>query len=104
MTHLLVNNAAHDGPDPEVVKVPSRVAVCPECGGGLFLQVNEWETDTGAPTDGGIDLDCERAPDFDDPDYDDKCHRNWQGEWQPVYDRVTAWARRHVRVVKGDGT
>jgi predicted nucleic acid-binding Zn-ribbon protein len=86
----------------DVVMVPPAVAVCPECGGRLYLDVVEWESDSGRPTDGGVHVDCEREPDPDDdsPEAEDAEHRSWQSDWMPVMDRVTAWARRHVRVRK----
>jgi hypothetical protein len=95
-TGLIVNGKREDG----VVWVPESVAVCPECRGRLALNVDEWESETGRPTEGGVTIDCEREPDLDDhsPEAKDAEHRWWQGEWMPVVDRVTAWAQRNVRV------
>lgn len=69
--------------NPEIV--PKQIAVCPECGGRLWWQVTS--------TDGlrDLNLDCENEPGIDDPGPWEKEHRNWQGEWQPVFDRVRRW-------------
>jgi len=64
-------------------RVPKEIAVCPECGGGLWWQV---ETTDGVRD---LSLDCENEPDIDENE--DMYHRWWQGEWQPVIDRVKRW-------------
>lgn len=82
----------------EPIAVPEEVAVCPECKAGLSLELTEWESDTGLPTQYGFELACdaiggwERAP-------DDKwdTHRWWQSDWQPIHDTVRDWVRRRVR-------
>jgi|KBSSwiStaDraftv2_1062776.scaffolds.fasta_scaffold383256_5 hypothetical protein len=61
--------------------VPKDVAVCPECEGTLIWQVT---------TEDGLEdliLDCEN----EDEDIPDTEHRNWQSDWQPIYDRVKKW-------------
>lgn len=88
------------------LKLPSRFE-CPECGGRLLLEVDEWSTSTGIPTPGGIRVMCEaeeeelaRSTRRDaDPDWQ---HRNWQSDWQPVHDQVERWAATRVRVVPGE--
>jgi hypothetical protein len=82
----------------EFLEVPAKVAVCPECGGKLRFEVTAWETENRKPIDDGIEIDCENEPDADDPDYHDKAHRWWQGEWQDTVNQVRAYARRNVRV------
>ena len=98
MTALLVDNAPHGGPCPELVPVPREIATCPECGGQLHLQASVWETDSGSLIRGEIEVDCANDNEPDDEGYEDRGHRWWQGEWQPVIDRVTRWAFAHVRV------
>ncbi len=100
MSELLVNGRTHDGPCPELVWVPNQVAVCPECRGRLLVQCDGWEDATGKPIETCISVDCENEPDPDDPDWEDKRHRGYQSDWQPVIDRVRAWALRRVRVVR----
>ncbi len=82
-----------------VMRIPRVVAKCPECGGHLYVQGTEWESDSRKPTEFGVEVECENEPDLDDPDFWEKCHRHWQGEWMPVLDHVTRWARRFIRVV-----
>ena len=83
---------------PEIVAVPMRVAVCPECRGRLLVQVNGCEAGTGMlHEDDMIEVDCEREPDPDDPDYADKAHRWWQGEWMPTLDAVRRWAKKNLK-------
>lgn len=98
---ILVNGRPNTGPHPEIIEVPTRVAVCPECGGRLFLQVEAWDSRTGEPADHSIHIDCEHEPDPDDEsiEAEDRMHRWWQGEWLPVINRAAAWAARHVRVL-----
>lgn len=62
-------------------RVPETVAVCPECGGALWWQVT---TDDGLAD---MVVDCER----EDDDNQETWHRWWQGEWQPVIDKIKAW-------------
>lgn len=65
--------------DPQ--RVPKEIAVCPECGGGLWWQftTTDWLRD--------LMIDCE-TEDIDD---EDTAHRGWQSEWQPVIDKVRRW-------------
>lgn len=100
MSRLLLDGAPHDGPCPEIVRVPKRVAVCPECGGELLVQVCAWDTETMRPIrDEGIEVDCVNEPDPDDEDAESQ-HRWWQGEWMATLDKVRLWASRHLRVAR----
>ena len=65
--------------DPK--RVPQEVAVCPECGGGLWWQVT---TSDGLRD---LDVDCE----YEEEMGGDTEHRSWQSEWQPVLDAVRRW-------------
>jgi hypothetical protein len=77
--------------DPLVLRVANRLTVpldvarCPECDGQLWWQV--------ATTDGLNDLmlDCENESDEDASDRLDEEHRWWQGEWEPVINKVKRW-------------
>lgn len=82
----------------ELLKLSRAVATCPECGGQLCVQVTEWESDTGTPTEHGVEVDCMNEPEPESKDYEDGKHRWWQGEWMPVLDKVRAWVRQWVRV------
>lgn len=83
---------------PEIVEVPDRVAKCPECGRGLMVQVNGCEAATGLlHEDDMIEVECVNEPDPDDPEYADKAHRWWQGEWMPTLDRVRKWAKANLK-------
>lgn len=63
-------------------RVPVNIARCPECDGKLTWQV----TSTDGLSD--LTLDCENE---DDGEGMDTGHRWWQGEWQPVINKVKAW-------------
>jgi len=63
--------------------VPREIAVCPECGGTLHADVIGWETATGLPSKGDVNIDCEADPDC--------AHRYWQSDWQPIIDKVEKW-------------
>ena len=73
---------------------------CPECDEHLSMTVQEWETRTGIPTDAGIDLGCQKEDAEAHEDSPWFGHRHLQSDWQPVIDRVTAWAQENVRVLK----
>jgi hypothetical protein len=97
---LFVNGVESVEPAPGAAFVPAGVAKCPECGGRLILQLTAWEAMTGrALKDGeGVEVDCEREPDLDDPDFADKAHRWWQGEWIDTLRRVHRWATESLSV------
>ena len=87
-----------DGSEREVY-YPGRTR-CPECGGPLTVDVNEWETDTGWPTEFGVEIDCRNNNYGDEEGCGDGFdHRWWQSDWQPAVDVVTQWARVHLRRV-----
>lgn len=82
-----------DGP----VYFPNRTR-CPECGGTLLVDVTEWESETGRPTECGVEIDCQHN-NYGDEEEDGFDHRWWQSDWMPVLDALSAWARRHLRKV-----
>lgn len=64
--------------------VPKAIAVCPECGGGLFARSFAHE-ESGQPVGTSIDVDCVRDA--------MKGEHSWrQSDWQPVVDAVRKWA------------
>lgn len=63
--------------------VPEAVVVCPECGSQLGCEAMQWETVTGRPSKGALNVDC-----LGDPECE---HRYWQSDWQPVVDKIESW-------------
>lgn len=76
---------------------------CPECGGRVFVEIDEWSTHDGTPTAGGYRVACEPDTDAElaawnrDEDHIDG-HRYWQSDWQHLVTRVGRWMVRNVRV------
>lgn len=76
---------------------------CPECGGPLTVNVTEWETVTGRPTECGVEVSCvwwemsELEEEAGGPEAIH--HRWWQSDWQPVVDQVGSWGQKHLRRV-----
>lgn len=70
------NSVLHGG----TIAIPKQLLVCPECGGRLDFEVNEWETATGLPVIGGFYLNCENE--------NSVSHRHWQSDWQPAIDKA----------------
>ena len=66
--------------------IPATVAVCPHCGGALSLEVNEWLSETGAPTKEGCYVDCGK-----------ECVLGYSTGLTLV-GRVYAWAKDHCVV------
>lgn len=89
--------------EDKMLRLPRRFE-CPECGGPLIVEVDEWSSRDGTPTAGGYRVMCEQDTDAElaawnrDEDYEDG-HRHWQSDWQGVTDRVGKWMVRNVRVV-----
>ena len=89
--------------------VPNDVAVCPECGSALSVEINEWSTEDGrCDGPGEFNVSCSREDDglekfvageIDEGlYYSDYQERGWQSDWQPVIDRVGRWLEANVRV------
>lgn len=79
---------------PEPTWLDRAVAACPICGGRLQVDVQEIETDTRLPV--SIDLECESAPDFDAPEWDEWFRWHYSTpyiNWLPVTTRVLEWMR-----------
>jgi len=80
---------------------------CPECGGRVCMEVDEWSASTGIPTAGGVRVMCEaeeveldRAMQAgEDPAWE---HRHWQGpDWMDLIRRVEQFCASSVRVHEG---
>lgn len=70
---------------------PDRLR-CPECGGRLIVEIEEWEATTGKPEEALVL--CENESwDGDD------CHRHRWYDWNDVHDAAYRWARSNVRVL-----
>lgn len=57
--------------------VPEHVAKCPECGGTLHAENQEWDSESGAPTLGGLIVYCNSDPFFSK-------HMGQYHDWIPV--------------------
>lgn len=68
--------------------VPAEITVCPECGGLLHVESNEWVEETGIHTVGGLQVDCEHEESLS--------HRYWQSDWQSVIDTIDKWCGAEV--------
>mgnify|MGYP000028099309 CR=1 FL=1 len=77
---------------------------CPECGGRLIVEVDEWSSRDGTPTAGGYRVMCEPDTDAEvtawdrDEDHVDG-HRYFMSDWETIRRRVGKWMVRNVRVV-----
>lgn len=78
------------------MKVPRDVATCPTCSRTLELEVEEWDTDTGIPTETGVHPYCLRLH----PNSEET--RMPYVYWMPIQQRVYRWACEHVRVLWTD--
>lgn len=77
--------------------LPYKAERCPECGGRLYLEFDEWETETGKPTEVGVHVRCrDERPTArrGEPGY----HRFWQSDWQDVITAARRWAQKYVRI------
>ena len=86
-------------------RMPERFA-CPECGGRVAIEVDEWSEATGIPSAGGVRVLCIAEEDEldramqagDDPAW---THRHWQDlGWMGLIRRVERFCASSVRVVE----
>lgn len=74
-------------------EVPKDVAVCPECGGELYVYCHGWHTDTGQPIAADLQINCEVEEWILEDDEDAETgHKWWQSDWQPVRDAIVKWS------------
>lgn len=79
--------------------IPRNVATCPHCTtGNLYLEVDEWETETGVPTEAGVHVSCDgETEQEDDP--------HWAQPYitlLPLEHKVWLWAKDNVRVEESE--
>lgn len=86
-----------------MLRLPQRFQ-CPECGGRLVVEIDEWSDKDRIPTAGGYRVLCEPDTDAElaawdrDEDHEDG-HRYFQSDWEHIQRRVGKWMVRNVRVV-----
>lgn len=94
---------------PKACRLDQRFALssfvqCPECQGRLAVSVTECDAGTGEPTDVDVacldDMDEETAEAMESLGQRGVAHRWSQADWQPVLDRLLAWARRCLLVTE----
>lgn len=75
-----------------ILDVPENIATCPECGAEIYLEITEWETETGVITEGGFEIGC--------PKYNTLIeeHGGNPMAWQPTEAKVYKWLSDSVRV------
>lgn len=77
------------------LNIPESVAVCPKCGAALFIEdIDEWDADTGIPTETGFHFDCSTAPLVDSDGWDEWFNWHWSTpyiDWLPLQDKVYQW-------------
>lgn len=66
--------------------IPSDVAVCPYCGGQLYFDVDEWDAQTGVPTETGVHVSCVNDEDKNTNHYDMP-----YVYWMPLEQRIHRW-------------
>lgn len=85
---------------PGICGVPPEIATCPECGGGLYAEAEEWDAESGTPTKLGLRVSCiaddENCMKWSESTTDNRpfrevSHKCWQSDWQPVIDVVAVW-------------
>lgn len=74
------------------VDVPDEIAVCPECGEPLEVEVDEY-TEEGEITEGGFNISCT----FESQDFDWHSQRR-ATDWMPAEAKVYQWLLNNVRV------
>lgn len=66
--------------------IPTSVVVCPYCGGQLHLEVDEWDYETGVPTEAGVHASCEHETDSGRDHYEKP-----YVYWLPVIGVIHRW-------------
>ncbi|MGJ7611807.1 MULTISPECIES: hypothetical protein [unclassified Variovorax] len=110
------------GLPPLVLRTDLAVALpsfyrCPECGGGIEAQVNDWTPFDGRPTEGGVHVYCRtdaqasllqlaltKVPEVSRyaeylPEVESHFYSAWYG-WDGIIYRAQAWVRANVRVAR----
>lgn len=61
--------------------VPTSIAECPECSKTIVVMSHAFYEETDQPIGSALQIEC----------IDERCHRYWQSDWQPVVDAVRKW-------------
>lgn len=79
--------------------VDYRTESCPYCGElKLYLEFDEWDAETGAPTETGVHVHCENEDENDPHDHCDMPYVNWL----PVQVRAYKWCIEEEIVIADD--
>jgi hypothetical protein len=79
---------------------PPGSLCCPECGGELYVEVQEWDELTGFPTIAGVLVGCLSESRMNAVHRAAEIalwgvgHRFWQSDWQPTINNVVNWVTR----------
>ena len=88
------------------IRIPRKVAVCPICDADLIIEdIDEWETETGKATEGGLHFSCSKEPEFDEDDCEDfgKGHYSMPYvDWLPLAPIVLNWFNKGYRIESGE--
>lgn len=85
----------------EEFPIPARCAQCPECGGELRAEVDEWYEGTREPTEGGLTVWCEYDSPYDSRMWTVVAHDYTGTDWIPIQAKCERWATENVRVSEG---
>lgn len=66
---------------------------CPECGGSLYAEFQQWDSEAGLVDIDACEIGC--VDEDDDPDYElgEDWHQYYQCDWQPVIDDAREWLK-----------
>lgn len=79
-------------------KLPEQFK-CPYCGSrDLWLEVTEWEADTGIPTEAGCMVSCGQEENESGPGHYYEPYV-W---WLPITMQVYQWARQHIAITESE--
>lgn len=82
----------------DIYSIPTDIAVCPYCGSDLFFDFDEYDLETGMPTESGLHVWC--PADLADKiggDHDDMPY----AYWLPVNMRVFSWLAQSQQLRDG---
>lgn len=102
MNTQINNNLKPIPVDPDQwFEFPADVATCPICGGHVVAFFDEWEEETGKPTEAGFHIDCKDEPDEEGDEYDDWLNAHWSTpyiDWLPLEGRLYRWFVERYRI------
>ena len=79
-----------------LLRCPSNIAVCPECGGEILITMQDWETTTRKVI--GITIECKSE------NWNDRAtwHPRWGSNWYRTTNDILNWIKKHIRVNKAE--